>query len=127
MRINEKLMDDIDLLIEDLLPKVKEEIKLYEEYIIYGHSMGALIGYLICHKLQELDIRQPLKLVVSGRKPPSIKKGKVLSHLPDNQFWEEVIKKGGIPDELQNHPELMEFYAPILKADFRAIENYNHT
>jgi external thioesterase TEII len=125
-RMNEKLMDNIDLLIEDLLLAVKDQINNCEEYIIYGHSMGALIGYLICHKIRDLGMTPPVKLVVSGRKPPLIARKKDLSHLPDNLFWEEVIKLGGIPDELQHHPELMEFYIPILKSDFKIIENYNH-
>ena len=46
--------------------------------------------------------------------------------LGDNEFWQEVVKLGGIPDELRNHPELIEFYTPILKADFSVIENYRY-
>lgn len=125
-RINEKLMKDIDLLTDDLLPKIVEEIKNCHEYIVYGHSMGALVGYLICQKLQKLQIKKPLKLVVSGRKAPSIKREKLLSDLPNHLFWEEVIKLGGIPDALQEHPELKEFYIPILKADFEVVDNYNY-
>ena len=124
--INEKLITNIDQLIGNLLPKVIKEIKSGEEYVIYGHSMGALIGYLICHKLQALDMQQPIKLIVSGKKSPSIKREKILSHLPNNEFWEEVIKIGGIPDELKNYSDLIDFYAPILKVDFETIENYNY-
>lgn len=126
MRVNDEMIIDIDLLMEDLFLKVKQEINSCEEYIIYGHSMGALVGYLVCHRIQQLGMKKPLKLVVSGRKAPSIKRGKVLSLLQDNLFWQEVIKKGGIPDEFQNHPELIAFYTPILKTDFKAIENYQY-
>jgi len=124
MRINEKLVFDVDLLIDDLLHKVKDGIMFCEDYIIYGHSMGSLMGYLVCQKIEELGLPKPIKLVVSGRKPPSIKREKLISHLPDNLFWEEVVKMGGIPDELLNHHELIDFYTPILKADFTAIEKY---
>ncbi len=126
MRVNEDLKFDINSLLEDLLKKVKSVILSSGDYIIYGHSMGALIGYLICQQIEELGMKKPLKLVVSGRKYPSIKRKKILSHLPDKLFWDEVIKLGGIPDELLNYPELMEFYTPILKADFTAIENYQY-
>lgn len=125
-RINEQLIDDIDLLIEDLLPRVIHEIDSCNEYIIYGHSMGALVGYLICQRISEIQIRQPLKLVVSGKKSPSIKRENLVAHLPNNHFWNEVIKLGGIPIALEKNVELMEFYIPILKADFNIIENYNY-
>jgi len=125
-RFNETLITNIDLLIEDLLPKITEEIKNGEEYIIYGHSMGALLGYSICHRLQQMKIKQPLKLVVSGRRAPSSIKGKILSDLPDDLFWQEVIKLGGIPDELKEHSELIEFYLPILRADFKVVYSYNY-
>jgi external thioesterase TEII len=126
LRVKEKLLTEIDMIIEDLLPKVIKEIETTKEYIIYGHSMGALIGFLICHRLQELEIKSPLKLVVSGRNDPSLKRDKKIADLPNIQFWEEVIKIGGIPDELKKHPELIDFYVPILKADFKAIEEYHY-
>jgi external thioesterase TEII len=125
-RINENLIIDIELLIKDLIDKIKKEITISKNYIIYGHSMGALMGYLICHEIDKLGIKKPLKLIVSGKKAPSIERKPKLSHLPDEQFWEEVVKLGGIQDELKNHPELIEFYTPILKADFTVIENYKY-
>ncbi|RKR04568.1 surfactin synthase thioesterase subunit [Flavobacterium sp. 90] len=126
IRIHEDLIYDIELFIEDLLNKVKNEILTNEKYIIYGHSMGALVGYLICQKIEEVGLKKPLKLVVSGKKMPSIEREVKLSHLPDKELWQEVIKLGGIPDELLNYPELIDFYTPILKADFAAIENYEY-
>lgn len=124
-RNNESFINDIDTLVNDIYIKIIHAIN-QEPYMIFGHSMGALVGYLVCVKIQESGIQQPVRLIVSGRKAPSVKTEKVLSHLPDNLFWEEVIKIGGIPNELQNHHELINFYTPILKADFGAVENYNY-
>jgi surfactin synthase thioesterase subunit len=126
LRIQENLIIDIGLLIEDLLQKVKNEISATEDYIIYGHSMGALIGYLICQKIEELGLKKPQKLVVSGKKEPRIEREVKIAHLPDEEFWEEVIKLGGIPDEFLNHPKLIEYFTPIIKADFTVIENYQY-
>ena len=126
-RIREPFIIDIKLLIEDILQKLKTEIgSSNEDYIIYGHSMGALVGYLICQQIEELGLKKPQKLVVSGKKAPSVERELKISHLGDNEFWQEVVKLGGIPDELRNHPELIEFYTPILKADFSVIENYRY-
>ncbi|TDW48167.1 surfactin synthase thioesterase subunit [Flavobacterium sp. 270] len=125
-RMGEDLITDIDSLIEDLFQKVKSEISQPQDYIIYGHSMGALLGYLLCQKIEELGFQKPAKLVVSGRKPPVTKRENLFCHLPDNLFWDEVVKIGGIPDELINHQELIEFFTPILKADLTIVEVYKY-
>jgi len=124
-RINEPLKNSIKEILKYTLKQVIPEITK-ENYIIYGHSMGALIGYLICQKIQELNLSMPNKLVVSGKKTPAIKKEERLSDLPDNQFWKEVTKLGGIPEEIEKHPDLIKYFTPILKADFSCIENYQY-
>jgi external thioesterase TEII len=125
-RVNEELLFDVNLIIEDLLPKVIQESAACDQYVIYGHSMGAMVGYLICQRLQELEYKLPVKLIISGRKPPTVGQRKKISHFEDLLFWQEVLGIGGIPNELSKHPELMNFYIPILKADFRAVENYQY-
>nr|WP_315248545.1 thioesterase domain-containing protein [uncultured Flavobacterium sp.] len=115
---------------EELLDLITQEIirlSINNDYVIYGHSMGALIGYLVCQRIEELRIKKPLKLIISGMDAPSIKREILISHLPNKLFWEEIIKFGGIPDELMNFPELIDFYTPILKADLSAVENYRYT
>lgn len=125
-RVNEDLILDLDNLMEDVFLQITNKINYCNDYIIYGHSMGSLIGYLICQKIEELGLPKPIKLVVSGKKPPAIKREKKIAHLTDNIFWDEIVKLGGIPEELLNHPELVEHYTPILKADFTIIENYQY-
>lgn len=126
LRIEENLIENINTLISDLLPKVKKEINSCDNYIIYGHSMGALVGYLMCKEIQKLGLKSPIKLVVSGRKAPKYSRDMILSDLPDLDFWKEVSKLGGIPEELNKYPELIEYFTPILKADFKCIENYQY-
>lgn len=126
LRIQEDLIIDIDLLIEDLFQKLKTGIVINEDYILYGHSMGALLGYLLCHKIQEEGLPMPQKLIVSGKKAPSIPRENKISHLPDGKFWNEIITLGGIPDEMQNYPELIDYYLPILRHDFKLVESYKY-
>ncbi|RMZ58774.1 thioesterase [Chryseobacterium nematophagum] len=95
-------------------------------YVIYGHSLGALLAYLICQKLQEDDLPLPQKLIVSGKKAPNVPREKKISYLPDEEFWNEILTLGGIPDEMQNYPELIEYYLPILRYDFKLVENYQY-
>lgn len=120
LKLNEQQI--VDSIIEDILRLSIND----DNYVIYGHSMGSLIGYLVCQRIEELGVKKPLKLVISGMNAPSMKREKLISHLPDTLFWKEIIKFGGIPDELQNFPELIDFYTPILKADLKAVENYQY-
>lgn len=105
---------------------INEILKIKKEYYIFGHSMGALMGYLVCQKLQEENLPMPQQLIVSGKKSPAIPRDKKISHLPDEKFWNEVIELGGIPDKMQNYPELLEFYLPILRHDFKLVESYQY-
>lgn len=123
-----ELMRDGSLLnqvVEKFILQIKGN-NYISEFLIYGHSMGALIAYLVCQKLQEENLPLPKKLIVSGKKAPSIPREKKFAHLPDNEFWNEILTLGGIPDEMQNYPELIEYYLPILRHDFKLVESYQY-
>jgi len=125
-RYREKLITSVDEIAKDLFTKTVSYIKKNEQYVIYGHSMGALIAYMVCHKLEEFDLHNPLRLIVSGRKAPSINDKIKIADYPSKKFWKEVIELGGIPKEMQKEDALLKFFEPILKADFKAIEGYKY-
>ncbi|WP_444626240.1 thioesterase II family protein [Flavobacterium columnare] len=116
---------DLNTTIEEILNDLKKD-NIKSEYIIYGHSMGALLAYLLCHKLQEENLPMPLKLIVSGKKAPAIPRENKIFHLPDEEFWNEIVALGGIPDEMLNYPELIDYYLPILRHDFKLVESYKY-
>lgn len=125
-RIREPLPVTLDLLVDDITLQLKKTIDISKKYIIYGHSMGALLAYLVCRKVHMQGWPMPEKLIVSGRKAPHLKRRRYLAGLPDDHFMKEVTALGGIPDEVIRHPELMEYIMPILKADFRVYESYKY-
>jgi surfactin synthase thioesterase subunit len=73
-----------------------------------------------------MGLKKPIKLVVNGKNAPIQARENMLTHLPNDLFWKEVYKLGGIPEEINNHPELLEYFTPILKADFCCTENYQY-
>jgi len=117
---------DLNQIIDNFILNIQEKILRETPYVIYGHSMGALLAYLICQKLQEENLPMPQKLIVSGKKAPNVPREKKISHLPDNEFWNEILTLGGIPDEMQNYPELIDYYLPILRYDFKLVEDYQY-
>lgn len=125
-RMAEELCTSLTDVIADLFPKVQQQIPSKEPYIIYGHSMGSMVAYQLCRKIEKLGLPLPVKLIINGVKGPQYCKEKTISDLPDREFWEEVMKLGGIPKEVGNSPELVDIFAPVLKADYKCVEGYKY-
>lgn len=120
-------LENINSLVDDLFETwIKKIINSYKDYAIYGHSMGALISYLLCHKITQNKMNLPGEIIVSGRGAPSCVRKKVTYNLPDQEFKVELKKLGGVNDDILNDDELLEYFIPILRADFKAVETYEH-
>lgn len=117
---------DLNQTVDYFILNFKEKIFNKTPYVMYGHSMGALLAYLICHKIEEKQLPLPQRLIVSGKKSPSVPREEKIAHLPDKEFWEEIIALGGIPDEMKNYPELIDYFLPILRQDFKLVESYQY-
>ncbi len=124
LRMKEPLLESIESVLEDAVTKLKQEIDT-DDYVIYGHSMGALIGLLACDKLKATSFKMPKRLLTTGRPLPHRRKKEKTFDLTNEAFYTKIAALGGIPEQLLQEPALMDFYAPILKADFKAIEEYN--
>jgi surfactin synthase thioesterase subunit len=97
-----------------------------EPYVLYGHSMGALVGYEICKKLKEQNLPQPLKLVVSGRNAPCHSANPKTYMLSSVDFWEKLERLGGLPNELLIEESIREMLEPGLRKDFECVETYQY-
>lgn len=124
-RIREPLISDTSALVEDLYGSIAELVNK-DTYAIYGHSLGGLISYLLTRKLLENGHRPPVHLFVTGTTGPSSnsRTEKKRHLLPKNEFIQELKDLQGMPDEILNNDELLEYYEPILRSDFKASENY---
>src|SRR5688572_2684772 len=66
----EPLINNIDSLVDDMYGSIKNHLE--GPYILFGHSMGSIIAYLLVRKITDNRKRMPLHLFVSGRKAPSV-------------------------------------------------------
>ena len=127
-RIREPLLASLEEIEADAFERLEKVINNTGEYLIYGHSMGALIGYLMSKKLEKSPLLTPRKLIVSGREAPCCKQEpEIRSNLESDAFWKEVDDLGGLPKEVLKIDELKEFYDPILRSDFSAIEGFDNS
>lgn len=94
---------------------------------VFGHSLGALLGYEVCWKLQEAG-RPVIAFVASGSLAPqrvtSIRTP--LHSLNDEQLISELHRRGDVPSEVLDDRELLGFLLPVLRADFEVGEGYRY-
>jgi surfactin synthase thioesterase subunit len=83
-----------------------------------------MIAYQVARRIQNSGLPCPLHLFFSGRGAPHLKRKdeKIYHLMNDDDFKEEIIKMGGTPPELFEHPELLELFLPLLKNDFKIAE-----
>jgi surfactin synthase thioesterase subunit len=123
-RVREGHLRDIGLMTDDVYRQIRSYGNM--PYAIFGHSMGALLGYLTTIKISKENHDPPIHLFCSGMQAPSTRK-KSSDHLLSN---DELIKKisalGGMPPEFLSNKYLIDFFVPILRSDFTAIDTYTY-
>ncbi len=122
-RISENLISDLHLLVDDFYQQILEHIKNYETYYFFGHSLGAALAFFVMKSLVNRGNKLPAKLVLSGKNPPHINAEISNRHLLSNSDFKQMIHNmGGTPNEVLENTELLEFFLPILRADFSLID-----
>ena len=124
-RIREELLDDVNEMVENIYGEVVNQVQ-NSEYIVYGHSMGTLIGFELVRKLAANKQILPRLLFFTGRGAPSIEKEKKISGYEKERFWQEIREIGGLPEEIFEQKDLMDFFEPILRKDFQSLEDYRY-
>lgn len=124
-RHREPLLSDIPAMVLDVYEQLKN--RLHQPYVLYGHSMGTLIGYLLTHHIQAMHQRLPNQLIVTGRSAPSVMIDRDPWHALDlPTFINRLRSLGGCPEEVFQEESLLHFFEPILRADFKAVETYRY-
>jgi medium-chain acyl-[acyl-carrier-protein] hydrolase len=94
-------------------------------FVLFGHSMGALLAFELARSLRRRDLALPAHLVVSGARAPHLpRRTRELHRLPDMALVAELRRLGGTPVEVLDHDGLLELVLPTLRADLTVCETY---
>lgn len=125
-RLLEPPLREFGAVVDALLPRA---LRLTDRpYIVFGHSMGAVLGYELVRALVASGRSQPALLVVSGRdaahlaEPPH----RPLYTLPQGELVEVLRDYGATPEPLLRDPDLLALFLPTIRADFEVAETYRY-
>jgi len=112
-----------------LIEVVAEEIipLLDKPYVFFGHSMGALLSFELARTLGEKNIELPIHLILSGINPlkSNDKLEMPLSSMSDHDFISLLHRLNGTPTEVLENKEVLNYFLPVIKADFALLNSYS--
>ena len=94
---------------------------------LYGHSMGALLGFELAAELARRGVANPpVQLFLGGHQAPHLPyRAPSVATLPDAEFLPAVSEHfGGIPEALLQDADFAAMIRGTLRADFSLVENY---
>jgi medium-chain acyl-[acyl-carrier-protein] hydrolase len=101
---------------------------LNKPFVLFGHSMGALVAFELARKLRRDHQTLPECLIVSGRVAPHVAIPRSpLNDLPQAEFVEGLKQLNGTSREVLEDEGLMSLITPMLRADLAVHENYRYT
>jgi medium-chain acyl-[acyl-carrier-protein] hydrolase len=95
-------------------------------FALFGHSMGALIGFEVVRHLRNAGHREPMHLFISAAPAPHHSDRDPIHQLPDDAIVARLQESegSGFPGEVLQSAELMAILLPLLRADAAVTETY---
>jgi medium-chain acyl-[acyl-carrier-protein] hydrolase len=121
-RFNELPLESIHIMADEICRAILRCPN--QKILFYGHSMGAALAYETALRLEKHHVFIEHLYVGAFRAPQLPALSRTIHHLPQKEFYRELIKLGATDASIVNNNELMELIIPMLRADFKAIETY---
>jgi len=99
-------------------------------FAIFGHSLGALLGFELTRHLRRDGRPEPVHLFASAMRAPQLippAAFQPIHQLPDAVFLTQMVKHyNGMPAAVLQDPELLELVLPPTRADVEVVETYEY-
>ncbi len=122
-RRHEPCVDDLRALADMIVPEI---VKSFDRpTLLFGHSMGATLGFEIALRLAERGI-SPHTLLVSGRRAPSTFRDERVHLYSDAEFIADLKGLSGTDPQMFEDDQVVNMILPALRSDYRAAETYRY-
>lgn len=103
--------------------------ELDKPFAIFGHSMGARLGFELARELRRRGMPAPAVLFVSACKAPHLPRTPLppLEMMPEHIFVARLRSMNGTPPEILENPELLELVLPGIRGDFAVVDGYEYS
>jgi medium-chain acyl-[acyl-carrier-protein] hydrolase len=123
MRITEPLMTSFQAVLDQVALAVS--CLADKPFAIFGHSLGARLGFETARWLRRHGYLEPVRLFASASVAPHFPRDHPpFSQLPDSGLIQKLREFNGIPEPALANAELLELILPIVRADFAVSEDY---
>ncbi|WP_053177749.1 type I polyketide synthase [Streptomyces virginiae] len=114
--------------LDKLVDAVVANVDFTQPFVLFGHSLGAVIAYETAQALAERELPTPLALLVSGMAPPHLLQPRPsLSALNGAELLAEIERTyGKVPVEISEDAELRDMLLAGLRADLDLLTGYEH-
>lgn len=124
-RFHETPLTDLSQVMDGIAHAVGSNLD--KPYMLFGHSLGALIAFELARRFVAYGRPLPRGLVVSGKRAPQKpSRRRPFARLPDAEFIREIADYKGTPASILENRELMELVLPRLRADATLFDDYRY-
>ncbi|ORW88096.1 hypothetical protein AWC27_14635 [Mycobacterium szulgai] len=97
-------------------------------HVLLGHSMGALLAYLVAQERISLGLRRPEAVVAAAACAPHLIENPYdLDTIDDYDLALELASFGGLPVGLLSQPEWLVALMPAIRDDLRICQSYRRS
>lgn len=93
---------------------------------LFGHSMGATVGFELARMLEQERGITPAWLFASGRRAPSMPRDERIHLESDDGFIRELRRLSGTDGNILGDEEMLRMILPSTRSDYRAAETYEY-
>lgn len=124
VRGRESPYENFEQAVDDVSEIIRQKAKNLS-YAVFGHSLGCWLAYEVYYKLARDCFTLPKHLFLSGNYPP-YRKGESRNYykLSEDKFLQVILDMGGTSSVLLDNSDMRSYYIPIIRNDFRIIEEY---
>ncbi|MDO0929808.1 alpha/beta fold hydrolase [Streptomyces sp. TG1A-8] len=118
----------MELGIRAMAARIAEELSAWADrpLSVFGHSMGATVGYELARVLKATASPGPDQVIVSGQRSPELQSSRPVAELDDDALVRELALLGGTSPELLDDSDVLQMFLPPLRADYAALRAYRH-